>query len=93
MTTSMGPIMDRSKERLGTTDMMIIRARRRYLAAAKALRAQGVTPPTAGHPEQCRVRSGAAILPEGVDWQAAMEDWHMARVTELQPYQAAIATA
>jgi hypothetical protein len=93
MTTSMGPIMDRSKERLGTTDMMIIRARRRYLAAAKALREHGVTPPTVGHPEQCRVRSGAAILPEGIDWQTAMEDWHTARVMKLQPYQAAIATA
>src|SRR5439155_4417966 len=37
-TESMGPIMDRGHEHLGTTDGMIVRVRRRLIAAAKALR-------------------------------------------------------
>ena len=41
----MGPIMDRTKEHLGTADATIIRVRRRMLEAARALRERGVTPP------------------------------------------------
>jgi len=37
VTESMGPIYDRSNERLGTSDSMIIRVRRRLLNAARAL--------------------------------------------------------
>src|SRR4029453_8839740 len=33
MTGSMGPIVDREKERLGSTDAMVIRVRRRLIAA------------------------------------------------------------
>ena len=33
MTGSMGPIYDRSQEHLGTTDAMVIRVRRRLIAA------------------------------------------------------------
>jgi len=36
MTVSMGPIYDRSQEHLGTSDMMVIRVRRKVLAAARA---------------------------------------------------------
>ena len=44
--TSMGPIMDRTKEHLGTADATIIRVRRRMIEAARALRDRGVTPPS-----------------------------------------------
>jgi hypothetical protein len=68
VTESMGPIMDRSKEHLGTTDALIIRTRRKLIAAAKALRERGVTPPGVDSPEVYRQRSGGVILPRGVDW-------------------------
>ena len=41
VTETMGTIYDRSHEHLGTSDSMIIRTRRRWIAAAKALRRAG----------------------------------------------------
>ena len=41
------PIYDRSKEHLGTTDMMVIYARRAMLRAARALREEGKVPASA----------------------------------------------
>jgi phthalate 4,5-dioxygenase oxygenase subunit len=68
VTESMGAIYDRSHEHLGTSDSMIIRARRRWIAAAKALRDNGVLPPGVDEPEMYRQRSGEVILPRSVDW-------------------------
>src|SRR4051794_18787748 len=45
MTTSMGPIYDRSKEHLGSSDAMVIQVRRRLLAVVKAYAESGTTPP------------------------------------------------
>ena len=45
VTESMGPIYDRTNERLGSSDAMIIRVRRRMIDAARALHERGVTPP------------------------------------------------
>ena len=53
---------------------MIIRTRRRYLAAAKALRDQGITPPGVDKPEAYRQRSGQAILPRNADWWEATKE-------------------
>src|SRR5215831_1847 len=58
---SMGPIVDRTKENLVSTDNGIIMARHRMLKAIKALEA-GVTPPGADIAHQ-RVRSAAVVLP------------------------------
>ena len=80
--TSMGPIMDRTKEHLGTADATIIRVRRRMLEAARAFRERGVTPPCADRPELYRVRSCQAILPKDRSWQEALESWHSCRTTE-----------
>jgi phthalate 4,5-dioxygenase len=74
MTESMGLIMDRSREHLGTTDQMIIRTRKRYLAAAKALREEGMTPPGVEQPQLYRQRFGQAILPRSVDWWVATKE-------------------
>jgi hypothetical protein len=68
MTETMGRIMDRTNEHLGTTDQMIIRTRRRYIAAAKALRDQDATPPGVDKPEAYRQRSGLVLLPRSTDW-------------------------
>jgi nitrite reductase/ring-hydroxylating ferredoxin subunit len=82
MTASMGPISDRSREHLGTTDAMIIRTRLKLLLAAKALRQKGITPPAVDHPELYMTRSCSAVLPPDVDWQSALGDWHFARTKE-----------
>ncbi|HZJ70496.1 MAG TPA: hypothetical protein VFF36_06145 [Planctomycetota bacterium] len=71
MQESMGPIVERSREHLGPADAMIIRVRRRLLAAARELAEQGRTPPGVDEPELYRVRPVGALLPRGADWQAA----------------------
>lgn len=60
---SMGPIVDRSRENLVSTDNGIIMARNRLLAAVKALTEQGTVPPGVD-PMHHRVRSAAVILPD-----------------------------
>lgn len=60
---SMGPIQDRTKENLTSTDNAIIMARRRLIKAAKALE-KGTTPP-ARDPDHFRVRSASFVLPCG----------------------------
>jgi phenylpropionate dioxygenase-like ring-hydroxylating dioxygenase large terminal subunit len=68
ITESMHPIYDRETEHLGTSDVMVIRVRRRLMDAARALMDRGVTPPGVDNPEVYRVRSGGAFLPKNVDW-------------------------
>ena len=58
---SMGPIVDRSKEHLVSTDRGIVMARSRLLRAARALE-QGILPPGVDTDHQ-RVRSTAMLLP------------------------------
>jgi phthalate 4,5-dioxygenase len=58
----MGPIVDRSKENLVSTDNGIIMARHRMLKAIKAQQEHGATPPGVD-PAHQRVRSAAVILP------------------------------
>jgi phenylpropionate dioxygenase-like ring-hydroxylating dioxygenase large terminal subunit len=68
---SMGPIAARSDEHLGPADAMIIRVRRRMLAAARALREHGQAPPGSDDPTRYRVRPVGKILPRGADWVEA----------------------
>jgi hypothetical protein len=65
---SMGPIYDRMKERLGTTDAAIIRVRRRLIEAARALRDRAENPPAVDDPALYRVRNHWAILPKEQNW-------------------------
>jgi phthalate 4,5-dioxygenase len=74
ITESMGPIIDRTQEHLGSSDAMIIRSRRRVIAAARALRDRGVTPPGVDQPEVYRYRSGGVILPRDADWLEATRE-------------------
>jgi phthalate 4,5-dioxygenase len=60
---SMGPIVDRTKERLVSTDAGIIKARQRLRKAAEALRDHGVTPPGVD-PAHHRVRSASVLVPK-----------------------------
>jgi phthalate 4,5-dioxygenase len=59
---SMGPIVDRTKEKLVSTDSGIIMARRKLWRAVEALRDDGVQPPGVDVAHQ-RVRSAAVVLP------------------------------
>jgi phthalate 4,5-dioxygenase oxygenase subunit len=71
VTTTMGKIADRTKERLGTTDSMIIKTRRRLINAARDLM-EGATPPGVDNPEVYGVRAGGIILPRDTkDWVEA----------------------
>jgi nitrite reductase/ring-hydroxylating ferredoxin subunit len=80
VTYSMGPIYNRSREHLGTTDQLIIRSRRRMIAAAKAFRDEAVVPPGVDNPEFYSHRSGGVILPRSVDWWTATSELRKAFV-------------
>jgi phthalate 4,5-dioxygenase len=60
---SMSPIVDRTKERLVSSDTGIIKARQKLRKAVEALRDEGVVPPGVD-PAHHRVRSAAIVLPQ-----------------------------
>jgi hypothetical protein len=64
----MGSIYDRGLEHLASSDVMVIRTRRRLLEAARALAQDGTVPFSVDHPEVYRQRSGGVVLPEDADW-------------------------
>jgi phthalate 4,5-dioxygenase oxygenase subunit len=80
MTGSMGPIYDRSKEHLGSTDAMVIRVRRRLINAVTAHMKHGVTPPGVDDPSAYRVRSGGLFLPPDADWVESTRELRQAFV-------------
>ncbi|MQA97648.1 MAG: Rieske 2Fe-2S domain-containing protein [Streptosporangiales bacterium] len=69
---SMGAIVDRTKERLGTSDAAIILARRRLLDALKLM--GGARPLPGAAPEHQRVRSASLVLPNSVPFQEGAHD-------------------
>jgi hypothetical protein len=73
MQESMGRIVDRELEHLGTSDAGIIAARRRLMSEARALAETG-EPPSGLDPASHRVRSTSAVLPTDVSWVAATEE-------------------
>ena len=75
---SMGPIVDRTKENLVSTDNGIIMARFRLLVAAKNLADKGVVPPGIDAAHQ-KVRSAAIILPPGQPFKEVLRETFLAR--------------
>jgi hypothetical protein len=65
---SMGAIADRTREHLGSSDLSIIRIRRRLIAAAQMLRAEGIAPPGSLEPACFGVRSASVVLPRTEQW-------------------------
>lgn len=63
MTESMGGIVDRTQEHLGTTDVAVIAARRRLLTMARDLQ-NGLEPTEALRPEIYNVRAVDIVCPE-----------------------------
>jgi phthalate 4,5-dioxygenase oxygenase subunit len=79
---SMGAIMDRTKEHLGTADAAIIKTRRKLIAAAREFAEAGTPPPGSENPEWYTVRSCEAVLPAGENWQEALGPWLSASTLE-----------
>ncbi len=75
---SMGPVVDRTRERLGASDMPIIAWRKLMLRLAADLRA-GIEPVAAARPAAYNVRSASLILRKADSWVE-----RSARLTEGQ---------
>ncbi len=80
---SMGPICDRTKENLVSTDNGIIMARHRLMKAARALAEKGVMPPGVD-PAHHKVRSAALVLPPDQPYKDAAKDALRVRPGEAQ---------
>lgn len=66
---SMGPIVDRTREHLGTSDRMVVLTRRVLLNAALEFQKSGALPEVLDKPELCReARGGDMMTPSGTDW-------------------------
>jgi hypothetical protein len=68
----MGPICDRSKEFLGTSDKAIV-AMRRLLLDAIAVNEKGGTPRAVDPKTYRNVRAYDRLVPAGQDWRTVME--------------------
>ncbi|HET9580770.1 MAG TPA: hypothetical protein VFP44_23285, partial [Usitatibacter sp.] len=75
---SMGPIQDRTKENLVSTDNGIIMARHKLMKAAKDLAAKG-TLPAGRDPAHQKVRSVAVVLPQGTPFKAGAGEAFVAK--------------
>ena len=75
MTTSMGRIVDRTREHLGSTDRAIIMLRRILLEAIATVE-QGGTPPGVEPAAYRDVRATELILPKDARWQDAAHAAH-----------------
>jgi hypothetical protein len=63
----MGRIVDRTHERLGTSDIGIIAMRRRLMKAAADFQ-EGLVPYAASHGQVYRLRPAEVVLPAGARW-------------------------
>jgi nitrite reductase/ring-hydroxylating ferredoxin subunit len=79
ITETMEPVVDRTLERLGTSDTAIIAVRRRLMKAAQDLQS-GLEPYPATHPDVYRVRAVALNLARDVDFAEGARDLMVARV-------------
>ncbi len=70
---SMGPVVDRSKERLVSADAGIVKARQKLRKAVVALQENGTMPPGVD-PAHHRVRSAAVVLPRDANFIDSSRD-------------------
>lgn len=70
---SAGAIVDRSQEKLGTSDTAIIKARRCLLNAVKTLQSGGKLP--ALDAESHRIRAASVLLPKGIPFQEGAKEY------------------
>jgi phthalate 4,5-dioxygenase oxygenase subunit len=79
ITETMEAVVDRTLERLGTSDTAIIAVRRRLMQAATDLQ-KGVEPFAATHPDVYHVRAVALNLERDVDFSEGARDFMVAHV-------------
>jgi hypothetical protein len=72
ITESMGPIVDRTEEHLGSTDRAVVVGRHLLVQATNKVR-QGAEP-MGLQPSYYNVRALGKILPAGIRWQDAMKN-------------------
>jgi phthalate 4,5-dioxygenase oxygenase subunit len=71
MWETMGPITDRSRERLGASDLAVVEFRRLMVDAARAVAAgAAVLGRTEPHVRHIDIRSFEAVLPKSIDWRS-----------------------
>jgi phthalate 4,5-dioxygenase oxygenase subunit len=70
MWETMGPIADRSRERLGASDMAIVQFRRIMVDAARAIAAGGAAIGTSRRAPQTQLRSFEGVVPKTTNWRA-----------------------
>ena len=68
---SMGRIVNRSREHLGTSDRAIIAMRQILLGAVRELREGGSEPPGVDPSSYAGVRAADVLLPKDARWQEA----------------------
>jgi len=74
-TETAGPIYDRTREHLGSTDVALIRMHRQLLRVAKGLAEHGEQPPALGGDGDFRaIRGAEKILADGEDWRVLGTD-------------------
>jgi len=74
VTESMGLVLNRSNEHVGSADNMVIRTRRRLIEAARALADHKITPPGVDDPDVYWTRACSTILPADADWLEATKE-------------------
>jgi phenylpropionate dioxygenase-like ring-hydroxylating dioxygenase large terminal subunit len=67
VTESAGPIVDRTREHLGSSDRAVVAMRRTLIDAATSCAAEGVAPDAATTPRFYNVRATQSVLPEALD--------------------------
>jgi phenylpropionate dioxygenase-like ring-hydroxylating dioxygenase large terminal subunit len=83
ITESIGWNFDRARENLGSTDVVIIHARRRLMAAARDL-LEGKDPPT--DPKGYGIRGISCLLPRDTNsWSEAVAEWMETRPETFRP--------
>ena len=70
MWVTMGPIADRTRERLGASDQAIVEFRRQMVAAARAVQAGGEAIGTGAMRIPAEICAFQAIVPKSTDWRA-----------------------
>jgi phenylpropionate dioxygenase-like ring-hydroxylating dioxygenase large terminal subunit len=78
MQESMGPVIDRSREHLGSTDKAVIQFRKCLLDAARDLQ-NGIDPPGSDSKSYRGIRPADLTVPKDVRWQDAAKDKLVAR--------------
>jgi phthalate 4,5-dioxygenase oxygenase subunit len=80
--TSMGPILDRTRENLSSSDVAVVHARRMLLDALRAVEADALPPGSALAREVVRIPNAIeAVLDADGRWEDVAQD----RVAGLQP--------